>query len=1180
MAHRKYISMSKPTYLILDGRVCDLPKQYIHEYITEICEKMNLTHLNVDAVVDNVYPKLKEYNTFNDINEQIIKSASDMVTIHYNYPNIATYILIDSLHDSTHSDYFEVVKEMMSNLNPKNEPAPLVSKQFSDYVEKNKDWINSILQPNYIRDYDITLFGYRTLEKAYLKKLSNGKIVERQQHMCMRVAIAIHSKRDDKERIKETYEFLSQGFFTHATPTLFNSGTTHEQLSSCFLLGTEDDMKKITKSWGDCGLISKHAGGIGITMTNVRVNGAYINSTQGTASGLRVLPVFNAISRYADQSGKRPGSIAVYLEPWHGDIFFFLDLKKNTGNETERTRDLFLALTINDIFMRRVESDGIWSLMCPHECPDLLNKFGDEFTEIYERYESEGKFLRQLPARNLWFKILESQIETGVPYMLFKDSVNKKSNQMNIGTINGSNLCIEVVLYSDANEYAVCFTADTEIITQNGIKKIIDCDNENVLSYYESDINLIKSEHFEKAKLISNGKKMVWSLKTSGNKIVNATEDHPFLVLIDRNTKNNKYQWKKLKDLKIDDRLIVPQITTLDSYKIDIDNFNTEYITAGWMIGDGQTSERERGVCFGPTETYAQEIVINQLNAWQQTVPISEGDHDKKVNVYVQPNGVVNWQSSKLNFKKLLHEKFGFKRAIGPNKRIDDKIKFATPKEQASFLSGYFSADGYVVLSGRKLSVNLSSSTEEILYDVQSMLTPFGIKSKIRFGEVKTRLGRPQGILSICGIINIDNFQKYINFKLCPNKINKLKDCIEKSCRKRILFADCSKVISIQKLGEREVYDLALPQSHNFIANGHVVHNCNLASICLPKFVDGNEFNYQKLCDIAKVATRNLDNIIDLNFYPVEKARISNMKHRPLGLGVQGLADVFAKLKIPFDSPRAREINKKIFETIYYGAISESCQLAKEYGPYSTYQGSPISKGIFQFDMWNIDRKTLMWDWDKLEEMVLQYGVRNSTTTAGMPTASSSQIMGNNECFEAFTSNVYTRSTIAGDYYIINKYLMQDLMDLGLWNKNMENLIKYYEGSIQDIPGIPDDIKEIYRCVWNIDQKSIIDMSADRGAFIDQTQSLNIFIAEPDFARLNSCHFHAWKSGLKTGMYYLRTKPASEPNKFGIDIDMIREIEAANNLKAKEFKEIPEEEPMKVCRFRKEGDNEPCLVCQ
>lgn len=790
-------------------------QETIKKYLSSICEKASLSHLDIDALANNVYPKLKKKNTIEEIKNQIIASASEMMTDHYDYQYIATWILINDLHKRTYDDYLKVVTVLRSNVNKKGNPAPIVNRKFARYVKEHQKEINEMFC--YERDYQLTIFGYRTLEKAYLKKLSNGNIVERPQHLYMRVAIAIHYRNNRLDLIRETYHLLSQGYFTHATPTLFNAGTLREQLSSCFLLGIGDDMKNIGECIRNCLLISKYAGGIGINVSNIRVDGAYINSTQGTASGLRLITIFDVISRYADQCGRRAGSFAIFVEPWHNDVFFYLDSKKNIGAETERARNLFIALMVNDIFMKRVEEDDVWSLMCPADCPDLLNKYGEEFTRIYQQYESRGCYVRQIPARNLWFRIMESQFESGVPYIIYKDHVNYKSNQINIGVINGSNLCCEIVEFTSPNEIACC----------------------------------------------------------------------------------------------------------------------------------------------------------------------------------------------------------------------------------------------------------------------------------------------------------------------------------------------------------------------------------NLASICLPKFVEFDQgkpnFNFTKLKEIAQIVTRNLNNIIDINYYPVKSAKKSNLRNRPVGIGVQGLADVFLLYQTPFDSELARDLNRKIFETIYFGALTESMMLAAQFGHYETYPGSPISEGKFQFDLWGLPKERLsgLWDWEELRNQIKKYGVRNSLLTACMPTASTSQILSNTECFEPNTSNIYTRSTIAGDYYVVSKYLLKALMDKGLWNSDIVDLIKYYDGSIQSINCIPDDIKAIFRTVWEIPQKSIIEMAADRGPFVDQTQSMNIFIDKTNFAKLNSCLFKSWKLGLKTGIYYLRSKAGTKPLKFGIDAERIEELVKKYGLSPDEEDGEKNNETM-VCPLRPSnlGPGQSCWSCQ
>ncbi|HMG88914.1 MAG TPA: ribonucleoside-diphosphate reductase subunit alpha, partial [Chryseolinea sp.] len=631
----------------------------------------------------------------------------------------------------------------------------------------------------YDRDFGYDYFGFKTLERSYLMKV-DGKVIERPQHLLMRVAVGIHG--EDIPAAIETYTLLSEKWFTHATPTLFNAGTPKPQLSSCFLLTMKDDsIDGIYDTLKQCAKISQSAGGIGLSIHNVRAKGSYIKGTGGTSNGIvPMLRNFDMTARYVDQGGgKRKGSFAIYLEPWHADVFDFLDLKKNHGKEEMRARDLFFAVWIPDLFMKRVENNEMWSLFCPNEAPGLAEVWGEDFERLYEKYEKEEKYRKQIKAQDLWFEILESQIETGTPYILYKDAANRKSNQKNLGTIKSSNLCTEIIEYTSADEVAVC----------------------------------------------------------------------------------------------------------------------------------------------------------------------------------------------------------------------------------------------------------------------------------------------------------------------------------------------------------------------------------NLASIALPKFItEDGKFDHQKLYEITKVATRNLNKVIDINYYPVIEARNSNMRHRPIGLGVQGLADAFILLRMPFDSPEARRLNEDIFETIYFGAMEASMELSKQLGPYETFKGSPVSKGIFQFDMWGVTPSSGRWDWEQLKRDVKQHGVRNSLLLAPMPTASTSQILGNNECFEPYTSNIYTRRTLSGEFIIANKHLMKDLMSLGLWSESMRQKLIGANGSIQSIPEIPQHIKDIYRTVWEISQKSIIDMSADRGAYICQSQSLNIHITNPNFGKLTSMHFYAWKKGLKTGMYYLRSTAAADAIKFTLDkvtVQQTTEVEVA-----------------------------------
>ena len=691
--------------------------------------------------------------------------AASKTIEHPDYALLASRISVSNLHKNTKKSFSETVEDLYNYVDPKNgQNASLIADDVYKIIKENADFLDG--QIIYDRDFKYDYFGFKTLERAYLLRL-NGNIVERPQHMLMRVSVGIH--KDDIESAVKTYNLMSEGWFTHATPTLFNAGTPKPQMSSCFLLTMkEDSIAGIYDTLKQCAQISQSAGGIGLSIHDIRAKGGYIKGTNGTSNGIvPMLRVFNDTARYVDQGGgKRKGSFAIYIEPWHADITDFLDLKKNTGKEEQRARDLFYAMWIPDLFMKRVKDNGDWTLMCPNECPGLSEAYGEKFEALYEKYEAEGKGRKTIKAQDVWFKILESQIETGTPYMVYKDAANLKSNQQNLGTIKSSNLCTEILEYTAPDETAVC----------------------------------------------------------------------------------------------------------------------------------------------------------------------------------------------------------------------------------------------------------------------------------------------------------------------------------------------------------------------------------NLGSIALPKFVDAEtkEFDHNKLFDVAYQLTKNLNKVIDVNYYPVEEARNSNMRHRPVGIGVQGLADAFILMRFPFDSPEAKQLNTEIFETIYYAAVTASKDLAKVEGPYSTFKGSPMSKGQFQFDMWGV-KPSDRWEWDILREEVKEHGVRNSLLMAPMPTASTAQILGNNECFEPYTSNIYTRRVLSGEFIIVNKHLLKDLVKLGLWNSEMKNTLMASNGSIQNIKGIPDDIKALYKTAWEISQKVIIDLAADRGAYICQSQSLNLFMENANFAKLTSMHFYGWEKGLKTGMYYLRTKAATDAVKFTLE---------------------------------------------
>ncbi len=746
-----------------DGRRETILFDKITSRIEKLCYGLNRDYVQPVEVAKKVIVGMYDGIATTRLDELAAETAASLTAMHPDYALLAARIAISNLHKETLKSFSETMRALYHYIDPATgQKAPLLSDEVMQVVNQNAEQLDSAII--YSRDYDYDYFGFKTLERSYLLKM-NGKVAERPQHLLMRVAVGIHQS-DIAAAIK-TYELMSEKWYTHATPTLFNAGTPKPQLSSCFLLSLkEDSIDGIYDTLKQTAKISQSAGGIGLSIHNVRATGSYIRGTNGTSNGVvPMLRVFNDTARYVDQGGgKRKGSFAIYLEPWHADIFDFLDLKKNHGKEELRARDLFFALWIPDLFMKRVEENGKWSLFCPNEAPGLHDCWGDEFEALYRRYEQEDRARKTVDAQELWFAILESQIETGTPYMLYKDAANRKSNQQNLGTIRSSNLCTEIIEYTSADEVAVC----------------------------------------------------------------------------------------------------------------------------------------------------------------------------------------------------------------------------------------------------------------------------------------------------------------------------------------------------------------------------------NLASVALPRFVTSDlQFDHQKLYEITYTVTRNLNKVIDVNYYPVEEARRSNMRHRPIGIGVQGLADVFILMRHPFESPEARKLNREIFETLYFASMSASCDMAREEGAYESYAGSPLSRGMFQFDLWGVT-PSKRWDWDELRARVAQYGARNSLLLAPMPTASTSQILGNNECFEPYTSNIYSRRVLSGEFVVVNKHLLHDLVNEGLWNLALKDKIVAANGSVQNIKEIPEHLRELYRTAWEIKQKTIIDMAADRGAFICQSQSMNVFMTDVNFAKLTSMHFYAWKAGLKTGMYYLRTKAAAQAVKFTV----------------------------------------------
>lgn len=860
-----------------------------------------LTHVNPTLVAQKVVAGLVDGITTTQLDELAAEVSIFMSTIHPDYSQLASRIAISNLHKNTSDSYEEVIDQLYhhyTNVYNDKIHSLLISKHYYDLMKKYIDVLQNAL--NYEYDYNYDYFGLKTLiAQTYLFKV-NDQVVERPQHMLMRVSVGIHG--DDLTKVIESYHLMANKFFTHASPTMFNACTPMQQMSSCFLMTIkEDSIDGIYDTLKQAALISKSAGGIGLSVHNVRAKGSYIRSTSGYAEGLiPMLKVFNDTARFVNQSSKRKGAFAIYLEPHHPDIEDFLDLKKNHGKEELRARDLFYALWISDLFMTRVENNQMWSLFCPDECPGLSEVYGDDYVKLYTKYEQEGRARKVIKAQDLWYHIVNTQIETGTPYMLYKDTINNHNNQCNLGTIKSSNLCV---------------AGETFILTDQGqipIKKLV---NQNV--------NVWNGEEWSSTTIYQTGQnKNLLKITMSNGSILECTPEHHFYIM-----KDNKQIMVEAQELKVNDQLI--------KFKLPDD---IEY----------------------------------------------------------------------------------------------DNIKIL------SIVQGQQGVDTYC------------------------------------FNEKKRHMG----------IFN------------------------------NVLLGNCSEIVEYSSLEEISV--------------------CTLASIALPSFVINNTFDHQKLFDVCYHVVGNLNKLIDVNYYPVNETRFSNFKHRPLGIGVQGLADVFYILRYPYTSLDARQLNIDIFETMYYACLRASCDLSKQYGPYESFVGSPASKGLLNQDIWGISVNNNRWNFDEVRHDILKYGLRNSLLLALMPTASTSQILGFTESFEPLTSNFYSRRVLAGEFTVINKYLVEDLIKLNMWNEQTKNKIIIDGGSVQKLD-IPIELKELYKTVWELKMRDLIDMSADRTPFICQSQSFNAFMDVPNKSKLTSMHFYAWKKKLKTGMYYLRTKSATKAIQFSID---------------------------------------------
>ena len=1059
------------------------PKEIENDVVSLLSEQMSQ---------DNLYYFLADY-------------CASKISYHPDYNKMASRICVERLHKTTDSEYHNVVEKMYNNIDIQSNRVSLVSDEFYQTVINNKDKIQNAL--DYQLDYQIDYFGVRTLERSYLLK-SQGKIIERPQHLFMRTALFIHG--NDIDKAIETYKLTSNRYFTHATPTLFNSGSKKPQGSSCFLLTMKDSINGIFHTIADCARISKCAGGIGLDMSRVRAKGSYIRGTNGKSSGIiSWCKILNETAKGVDQGGKRNGSIAVYVEPWHADIYDFCELRRNTKNEDSKARDLFLALWISDIFMRRVEEDGIWSLMCPDECPNLTETYGQEFEELYENYERNKKFKKQVRARDLWFHILESQIETGTPYMLYKDSINKKSNQSNVGIVRSSNLCVH---------------ENTMILTKKGYITIKELVNKDVEIWNGEEWSMVT------VKKTGTNNNLIRVLLSNGT-YLDCTPEHKFYVQRGFVGKGYQEQIDAI-NLKNGDNLIKFNLPDAIDFEATDTTFKYPY-THGAFCGDGTTYDNYSG-----TKKYPKLYLYGEKQKLEEYINYTHCVYCDKTDKYT------------LILPKDMREKY-------------DVPLYCNTVTKLRWFEGYCDTDGCIAKNGTNESIQIASINKDFLIKVRYMLHTIGIESKITLFESAHKKMLPDGHGNQkeydCKeawrlLVSSSGLYKLAMLGFSPKR---LEFTIREPNRNAEQFI---KVIKIEQSYQNvDTYCFTEPKRHMGMFNGILTGQCseitevtsddeiavcNLASICLPRFVENGEFNFTKLMEVSKVATYNLNNLIDKNYYPVEQAKRSNLRHRPIGVGVQGLADVYNIMGYSFGSEESNILNKKIFETIYFGTLTASNEIAKLTGSYETFKGSPFSKGILQFHSWGKTEEELLmgYDWKKLIEDIKISGTKNSLLTSLMPTASTSQIMGNCESFEPYLSNIFTRSTLAGEFIVVNQNLVNDLLKLNLWSSEMRDKIIIYGGSVQQIDEIPTHIKEVYKTAFEIKQKSIVQQSVDRGCFVDQSQSLNLFIGVPDYKKLSSSHFYGWKNGLKTGMYYLRSQPSINPIKFGIDIDFVNKV--------------------------------------
>ena len=1235
----------------------------ITKRLTYLCSmKPELVEIDPVAITQKVCSQIYDGVSTSTLDELAAQLCISMVTENSEYGVLASRIIISNNQKNTSPSFSETVSILYNATDEYGKSIHLISEEVYDIVMKNKKKLNDVIK--YERDFNFDYFGFKTLEKAYLLRI-NKVIIERIQHLLMRVAIGLH--KSNIARAIETYDYMSQKYFIHATPTLFHAGTAHPAMLSCFLLGIEDSVVGIYKCLSDCAQISKFAGGIGIHISNIRSKGSVIHSTNGRTDGIvPMLRVFNETARYINQSGKRLGSFAIYLEPWHADIEGFLDLKKNHGDENARARDLFYSMYIPDLFMKRIAADADWHLFCPSDTPKLTTTFGAEWEKWYDIYAKEGKARHVLPARKLWVKIINSQIETGTPYLVYKDAVNYKSNQQNLGIIKSSNLCV---------------APDTMILTDKGYYEIQELANQQ--------INVWNGIEFSKTEVLKTGEDSdLIEISFNDGSVLKCTPYHKFYIqkgYINRKTYTGDIlNHKNVHMVEADELRSGMRIIKCDYPVIDNERVLDHAYTNGLFSADGTYSN------VGGTETPCKFKSLSGKAYCKRHIQYQKGDieTDKCCGISYSKKPYITLYKEKIALLEYLDyhshgEIKDNKLNVKLNVNIEDKffvpINYSLSSKMEWF-SGYADGDGCITRNGKSQSLQIGCIHKEFLTNVKFMLQTCGINPKVTKMRNRGKTILPDGKGGNAEyatkplwrlLINGTDLNKLVELGFKPNRLVVKEHTPNRDARK---FVEVSEVN--YDVNKSDTYCFNEPKRHTGIFNGVIAGNCTeileysdskeyacctLGSIGLPRFVEpkpredlskedivvysltdckfcdkvktllgihGYEYtehltdrkarevkcdgddgceavyekrvvldklaekyglprmtkfpqvfirdrhiggfrevrdyfnptvNFKKLADVTAVMTRNLNNVIDLNFYPVPETELSNKRHRPLGIGVQGLADLYMLMRYPFDSEEAAELNKKVFATIYYAAMRESVELAKREGAYSTFKGSPLSEGKFQFDLWEAEPERvagdLELDWEGLRAEVMEHGVRNSLLLAPMPTASTSQILGNNECIEPYTSNIYARRTLSGDFVVVNKHMLNDLKALGLWSSELKDFIILNKGSIQNIKTIPDFVKELYKTSWDLSQKSLIDQAADRGIYVCQSQSLNLFQEDTNVGKLSSMHFYAWKKGLKTGLYYLRSRPATSAQQFTIDPKLTEKFLAEKRAEAEASKE-------------------------